>query len=223
MHIEHIAIWTRNLEQLKEFYVHYFEAHALMKYINPDKDFQSTFLIFSSGARLELMTMSSIPDSPHNPEAQFTGLIHLALPQAKIIHLQRHPLDTCFAIYKTLFADAYPFSYQLDELGSYYAAYRQLMAHWQQVMPGVIYDQPYETLVSDIEAQTQQLLNYCELPWESACLDFHTQQQASTTASATQVRQPVYTSSVGKWRRFKDELAPLIRTLESAGIDPQLD
>jgi len=153
----------------------------------------------------------------------YTGLIHLALPQAKIIHLQRHPLDTCFAIYKTLFADAYPFSYQLEELGSYYAAYRQLMAHWHQVMPDVIYDQPYETLVTDIEAKTQQLLAYCELPWEPACLDFHTQQQASTTASATQVRQPVYTSSVGKWRKFKDELAPLIKTLESEGIDPQLD
>ena len=153
----------------------------------------------------------------------YTGLIHMALPKAKIVHLERHPLDTCFAIYKTLFADAYPFSYQLEELGNYYAAYRRLMAHWQQSLPAVIYNQSYEALVKDIEPQTEKLLNYCELPWEPECLDFHEQQQASTTASATQVRQPVYTSSVGKWRRFAKELEPLIKVLESEGIDPQLD
>ena len=153
----------------------------------------------------------------------YAGLIHLALPQAKIVHLQRHPLDTCFAIYKTLFADAYPFSYTLEELGRYYAAYRRLMAHWQEAMPGVFYNQSYEALVGDIGAQTKALLEYCELPWEPGCLDFHSQQQASTTASATQVRRPVYTSSVGKWRRFRSELSPLIRTLEAQGIDPQVD
>jgi lactoylglutathione lyase len=79
MHIEHIAIWTQNLEQLKEFYSHYFQAEAGSKYTNPDKGFQSTFLTFSSGARLELMTMPSIPDSRNDPETQFTGLIHIAI------------------------------------------------------------------------------------------------------------------------------------------------
>lgn len=153
----------------------------------------------------------------------YAGLIHMALPKAKIVHLQRHPLDTCFAIYKTLFADAYPFSYTLEELGRYYAGYRRLMRHWQEAMPGVIYHQSYEALVENIEAQTRQLLGHCGLDWEPACLDFHSQRQASTTASATQVRQPVYTSSVGKWRRFRNQLSPLIKTLESEGIDPQLD
>ena len=153
----------------------------------------------------------------------YAGLIHMALPKAKIVHLQRHPLDTCFAIYKTLFADAYPFSYTLEELGRYYAGYRRLMRHWQEAMPGVIYHQSYEALVENIEAQTRQLLGHCGLDWEPACLDFHSQQRASTTASATQVRQPVYTSSVGKWRRFRNQLSPLIKTLESEGIDPQLD
>lgn len=152
----------------------------------------------------------------------YLGLIHMALPQAKIVHLERHPLDTCFAIYKTLFADAYPFSYHLEELGRYYAAYRKLMVHWHQACPGVIHSLRYESLVSDMEEQANQLLEYCSLPWEPACLEFHKQKQASTTASATQVRQPVYTSSIGKWRRFEDQLAPLIRVLESEGIDPQL-
>ena len=153
----------------------------------------------------------------------YVGLIHMALPKAKIVHLQRHPLDTCFAVYKTLFADAYPFSYQLEELGRYYSAYHKLMTHWRAELPGIIHEQSYEGLVNDIDAQTHQLLDYCELPWEAACLDFHKQRQASTTASATQVRQPIYSSSVGKWRRFRRELSPLIRTLEAEGIDPQLD
>lgn len=153
----------------------------------------------------------------------YAGLIRLALPEAKIVHLQRHPLDTCFAIYKTLFADAYPFSYDLVELGRYYAAYRRLMAHWKEAMPGVIYHQSYEALVADTEGQARKLLQHCELDWEDACLDFHKHRQASTTASATQVRQPVYTSSVGKWRQFRSQLSPLISTLEAEGIDPQLD
>ncbi|KAA1193965.1 tetratricopeptide repeat protein [Pseudohalioglobus sediminis] len=153
----------------------------------------------------------------------YVGLIHMALPQAKIVHLERHPLDTCFAVYKTLFADAYPFSYHLEELGEYYAAYRQLMAHWHQAMPGLIYNQSYEALVTDFEPQTEQLLAHCGLALEPACLDFHTQQQPSTTASATQVRQPVYTSSVAKWRKFRDPLSPLIKVLESRGIDPRID
>lgn len=153
----------------------------------------------------------------------YAGLIKLALPNAQIIHLQRHPLDTCYAIYKTLFADAYPFSYRQQELGRYYAAYRRLMRHWHQAMPGFIYDQPYEALVAETERETRQLLDYCGLSWDPACLEFHQHEQASTTASATQIRQPVYTSSVDKWRRFEGDLAPLIKTLEAEGIDPQLD
>ncbi|RLQ23411.1 tetratricopeptide repeat protein [Seongchinamella sediminis] len=153
----------------------------------------------------------------------YAGLIHLALPAAKIVHLQRHPLDTCFAIYKTLFADAYPFSYDLEELGRYYAAYHRLMTHWQEAIPGVIHQQSYEGLVTDPETQARQLLDYCELPWEPGCLDFHQHRQASTTASASQVRRPLYTSSVGRWRRYRKQLAPLISTLEAEGIDPQLD
>jgi tetratricopeptide (TPR) repeat protein len=149
----------------------------------------------------------------------YAGLIHLALPRARIVSLQRHPMDTCYAVYKQLFRDAYPFSYDLDELGRYYIAYHNLMQHWNAVMPGVICTMQYESLVTDTERESRRLLEYCGLPWEDQCLRFHENRQASTTASALQVRQPVYASSVGKWRHFERQLAPLRRQLEDAGID----
>ena len=149
----------------------------------------------------------------------YAGLIHLALPRAKIINLQRHPMDTCYAVYKQLFKDAYPFSYDLDELGQYYIAYHRLMQHWNAVMPGVIHMIRYEALVADVESEARRLLDFCGLPWEDQCLRFHENQQASMTASALQVRQPVYASSVGKWRHYERQLAPLQRRLEDAGID----
>jgi tetratricopeptide (TPR) repeat protein len=150
----------------------------------------------------------------------YVGLIHRALPQAKIIHLQRHPLDTCYAIYKTLFKDAYPFSYSMEELAQYYLAYRQLMVHWQAVLPGVVHNVSYEALVEDTERESHGLLEYCDLPWEDACLRFYENKEASTTASASQVREPVYRTSVGKWRCYEQQLQPLIGLLEEAGMMP---
>jgi tetratricopeptide (TPR) repeat protein len=149
----------------------------------------------------------------------YAGLIHLALPRARIVNVQRHPMDTCFAVFKQLFRDAYPFSYDLDELAQYYVAYQRLMQHWNAVMPGVIHTIRYEALVADVEGEARRLLEYCGLPWQDQCLRFHENPQASTTASALQVRQPVYASSVGKWRHFERQLAPLRRRLEDAGID----
>jgi tetratricopeptide (TPR) repeat protein len=153
----------------------------------------------------------------------YAGLIHLALPQAKIIHVKRHPLDCCYAIYKNLFADAYPFSYQIEELAAYYGAYEQLMAHWHCVMPGVIYDIYYEDLVGDVEGQSRKLLEHCNLQWQEQCLTFYNNTSVSTTASASQIRQPVYNSSVGKWRHFAAELSPLAGMLREAGVDFELD
>lgn len=149
----------------------------------------------------------------------YAGLVHLALPQAKIINLQRHPMDTCYAVYKQLFKDAYPFSYDLDELGQYYIAYHRLMQHWNAAMPGVIHTMRYETLVADVEGESRRLLQYCGLQWEDQCLRFHENMRASTTASAVQVRQPVYATSVGKWRHYARQLEPLRTRLEAAGID----
>ena len=149
----------------------------------------------------------------------YAGLIHLALPNAKIIHLTRHPIDTCYAIYKRLFKDAYPFSYSLEDLGRYYVAYAKLMTHWHNILPGKIYSLAYEDLVENTESETRSLLSFCGLPWSDACLNFHENTQASTTASASQIRMPIYGSSVEKWRHYEEQLSPLIKILKDADID----
>lgn len=151
----------------------------------------------------------------------YAGLIHLALPQAKIIHMQRHPMAACYAIYKQLFRDAYPFSYDFNDLAQYYIAYHQLMEHWQQVMPNVMYSLSYEDVIADLRGESVKLLEFCQLPWQEQCLRFYENSQASTTASAAQVRQPIYTRSVDRWRLYAKQLAPLQQMLEDAGIDTQ--
>jgi tetratricopeptide (TPR) repeat protein len=148
----------------------------------------------------------------------YAGLIHLAMPRARIVNLQRHPMDTCYAVYKQLFQDAYPFSYDLGELGQYYVAYHRLMQHWNEVMPGVVHTLQYEDVVADVEGETRRLLEYCGLPWEDQCLRFYQNTRASTTASALQVRQPVYDTSVGRWRHYARQLEALRAQLETAGI-----
>jgi tetratricopeptide (TPR) repeat protein len=149
----------------------------------------------------------------------YVGLIHLALPNATIINLQRHPMDTCYAIYKQLFVDAYPFSYDLEELARYYVAYHQLMEHWHKVLPGVIHTVKYEELVDDIEGRTRLLLGACDLEWQAQCLRFYENKEASTTASTAQIRRPIYKSSVGKWRDYEEQLQPVVKILQRAGID----
>lgn len=148
----------------------------------------------------------------------YAGLLHAALPNARIICMQRHPLDTCYAIYKTLFQDAYPYSYDLEELGRYYVGYEHLMAHWERMLPGVIHRVRYEELVQDLRGVAAATLDFCGLDWDERCLQFHTSSQASTTASASQVREPVYATSVGRWRDYRGELQPLIEVLNRAGI-----
>ncbi len=148
----------------------------------------------------------------------YLGLIARALPTARIIHLTRDPMDSCFAIYKTLFRLGYPYSYRLEDLADYYAAYRKLMAHWHRVLPGRILDVSYESLVTDLEGQTNRMVTHCGLAFEDACLTFHENKSASATASAAQVRQPLYASSVGRWKAHADALAPLKARLESHGV-----
>jgi hypothetical protein len=148
----------------------------------------------------------------------YCGLIHRALPRARIVHVVRDPMDTCYAVYKTLFGQAYPFSYDLEELATYYIAYHRLMNHWRTTMPGLIQDVSYENVVANSETEARQLVAYCGLQWEPACLEFHNLKSASTTASAVQIRQPIYSSSVGKWRRYEQQLEPLRARLEEAGL-----
>ena len=148
----------------------------------------------------------------------YVGLIHLAMPNATIINLQRDPMDTCYAIYKQLFVDAYPFSYDLEELARYFVAYHRLMQHWNEVLPGVIHTIHYEELVDDIEDKTRQMLGACNLDWQAQCLKFYENKEASTTASTAQIRRPVYKSSVGKWKDYEEYLQPAVEILQRAGV-----
>src|SRR5690606_32903097 len=123
-----------------------------------------------------------------------------------------------YAVYRTLFHQAYHFSYDLDELAQYYIAYRGLMAHWHRVLTGRILDVHYEALVSDTRAQARRLLAYCGLDWHDAVLAPDRATAPATTASAAQVREPVHSRSVRKWRRHAAALEPLRRRLEAAGL-----
>jgi tetratricopeptide (TPR) repeat protein len=153
----------------------------------------------------------------------YLGLIRLSLPGARVIHLRRHPLDSCYAIYKTLFRAGYPFSYTLQETGRYYLAYHGLMAHWRNTLPGAFLDVDYEALIADPEGQARRIFDYLGLEWEAGCLQFHRRGGAAATASAAQVRQPIYSSSVGMWRNYARQLAPLARRLRERGIDVDVD
>lgn len=150
----------------------------------------------------------------------YCGAIRKALPKARIIHLVRDPLDTCYAIFKTLFFNSYHFSYDLQELGDYYAAYRRMMQHWHEAMPGAILDVHYENLVTDTEAEARRIVEWCGLRWSPELLDSAPADAAFATASAAQVREPVHSRSVNSSRRHLDGLAPLVARLEAAGLLP---
>jgi len=151
----------------------------------------------------------------------YCGLIMRALPHARIVHVSRSPMAACYAIYKTLFENGYPYSYDLAELGQYYVGYRRLMAHWSTSMPGAIYSLRYEDMVADQIGQTRALLQFCGLEWQHSCAQFHLNPAATTTASAAQVRRPIYHSSVAQWRHYEQQLAPLSSQLGAAGISAQ--
>jgi tetratricopeptide (TPR) repeat protein len=142
------------------------------------------------------------------------GLLSLALPQAKFINTRRHPLDTCFSCYRQLFAKGQPFTYDLLEIGEYYLQYDRLMAHWHSVLPGRVLDVQYESVVADQQAQTRRVLEFCGLPWEDGCLRYYETERAIRTASTEQARSQIYTDSMGIWRRYEQQLAPLIEVLE---------
>jgi tetratricopeptide (TPR) repeat protein len=148
----------------------------------------------------------------------YCGLIRRALPNAKIVHVGRRPMAACYAVYKTLFKDGYPFSYDLGEIGRYYVGYRRLMEHWHATMPAMIYPLSYEALIADQRGETRKLLDFCGLDWQDACVEFHRNPLPTTTASAAQVRRPLYDSSVSQWRHYAAELAELSSLLSAAGL-----
>jgi tetratricopeptide (TPR) repeat protein len=140
----------------------------------------------------------------------YCGLIHAALPAAKIILVQRHPMDACWAIYKAHFQGKFAFSYHQIELAEYYLAYRRLSRHWRMTLPAdVLLEMNYEDIVRDQAAASRRLVDFVGLPWDDEVLRFHESAAPSATASAVQVRRPIYSSSVGKWRHHTERLAPL--------------
>lgn len=149
---------------------------------------------------------------PHN--FFYLGLIKIILPQAKIIHCRRSPLDTCLSIYKNYFSDFHRYAYDLKELGEYYRLYQKLMEHWQRVLPeNSIHDIQYELMVADQEEQTKALLDHCSLPWDERCLSFHRSDRAVQTVSAVQVRQPIYRRSLKLSEHYGSHLDPLRKSL----------
>ena len=149
----------------------------------------------------------------------YCGLIRRALPNAKIVHVTRHPMASCYALFKTLFKDGYPFSYSLDDIAAYYLGYRRLMDHWRSSMPGALHEVSYERLVQNPESESRQLLAACGLGWEEQCREFHRNPTATSTASASQVRRPIYDSSLRQWRHYEAQLERLRMQLLAGGID----
>jgi len=156
------------------------------------------------------------------PNYLYLPLILKALPNAKIVHLQRNPMDACFASFKQLFADAYLHSYQQEEMARHHARYFHLMATWRERFGDRFFDISYEDTAGDLEPNARALIEFLELPWEEDCLNFHQQKAAVTTASAVQVRQPAHTRSVGRWRRYERQLEPMRQTLIKEGIAESL-
>ena len=152
----------------------------------------------------------------------FVPLILKALPNAKIVHLRRNPMDACFSSYKQLFADAYPHSYDQEEMARHHARYYRLMETWRERFGDRYFEVAYEDVAGNLEPNARALIDFLELPWEDACLEFHKQKSAVTTASSVQVRQPAHTRSVGRWRRYEEQLAPARRVLEELGIPLEL-
>ena len=152
----------------------------------------------------------------------YVPLILKALPNAKIVHLRRNPMDACFSSFKQLFADAYLHSYDLEEMARHHARYYRLMETWRERFGDRFFEVAYEDVAGDLEPNARALIDFLGLPWEDACLEFHKQKSAVTTASSVQVRQPAHTRSVGRWRRYENQLEPTRRVLQALGIPLEL-
>jgi hypothetical protein len=140
------------------------------------------------------------------------GFILSAFPEAKVIHMNRDPMATCWSIYKYYF-NGNSYSYNQDDLAGYYGLYKDLMGFWHQLFPNKIYDACYEDLTTDQEAETRKLLKYCDLDWDESCLNFHANKRAVKTTSALQVKQKIYQGSSEVWKKYEEYLQPLIKGL----------
>jgi tetratricopeptide (TPR) repeat protein len=145
----------------------------------------------------------------------YAGVIHAALPQARFIHMQRHPLDTCLSIYFQHFFNVSPYANDLEGLRHYYTQYRRLSGYWREVLPpGTLLEVPYEGLVADAPLWTRRMLEFAGLPWDARCLNFHETERVVITASRWQVRQKLHRGSSGRWRHYEKHLGPLLPLLD---------
>ena len=149
------------------------------------------------------------------------GLIHLIMPNAKIIDARRYPLDCCFSMFKQLFAQGQEFTYGLAEAGSYYNSYVKLMDHWEQVLPGKILRVNNEDVIEDLDGQVRRMLDYLELPFEEQCIAFHETDRSVRTASSEQVRQPINKKGMGRWKPYAKHLKPLLDHLDKKLLKPE--
>lgn len=151
--------------------------------------------------------------------SSLVGLIHALFPQAPLVFVRRDPIDTCLSCYSKHFQQGHEFSYDFDDLAAYFALYQQQMDHWTAVLPeGCVLNVRYEDFVGDLPGQTARLLEHCGLEWNDACLNFYATDRPVATASRAQVRTPIYTSSIGRWRRYEPYLEELLEGLRREGI-----
>jgi tetratricopeptide (TPR) repeat protein len=197
------------------------DAHfpEALNYLRP-QDWRGLGLKYLNEAKRYRMTDKPVFTDKFPNNYPFVGFLHLILPNAKIINARRHPLDTCLGNYKQLFGRGQNFTYDQLELSEYYSEYSRMMDHWNEVLPGKVLDVHYEETVTDLEGQVARILEHCGLPFEDQCVRFHETERAIKTASSEQVRQPIYTGGLGKWRKYEshlgewqDALGPIIDRL----------
>lgn len=144
----------------------------------------------------------------------YVGLIYLLFPNARVIHCKRNAVDTCISCYSKMFREDMPYTYDLKEIAHYYRKYSELMDHWKNVLPkSFILEVKYEEVVGNLEEEARRIVAHCDLEWDAACLDFHKTERTVKTASVTQVRQPLYSSSVERWRNYGEKVQPLVTEL----------
>jgi tetratricopeptide (TPR) repeat protein len=176
-------------------------------------DWRALGLEYLDGAKRYRMTDKPVFTDKLPNNFSFVGLIHLVLPNAKIINARRHPLDSCLGNYKQLFGHGQNFTYDIYDLADYYKEYCLTMDHWNEVLPGKVLDVHYEETVTDLEGQVARILEHCGLPFEEQCVRFHETRRAIKTASSEQVRQPIYAGAMGTWRKYESHLGEWVEQL----------
>ncbi|NET09622.1 MAG: tetratricopeptide repeat protein [Symploca sp. SIO2B6] len=205
--LPHIIDMARSIPNHADglFYPHY------LKTMTPEQIHHRAQKYIRHTSELAPMGHRTVDKMPAN--FFYLGLIALLFPNAKVIHCRRHPLDTCLSCYFKYFRNGLDFSFNLEDLGHYYRGYQQIMEHWSDVLPIPIFHLDYEQLVQNQVQVSQDLLEFCDLPWDDDCLDFHQGTHPVNTASLWQVRQPLYTSSIQRWKYYEKEIEPLRKIL----------